>query len=96
MELWQSHPEGTVVVVRVAAGARRNQLQWQSDGLLRVWLTQRAEKGKANQALLEMVADALGVRKSQLQLLSGAHSPQKRLLIRLSVERLRQIVSFSR
>jgi len=90
MKLWQRHPEGTVVPVRVSAGARRNQLRWEPDGLLRVRLTQSPERGKANQALLEMVAEALGIRKSLLELLSGHHSAQKRLLIRLGAEELRQ------
>jgi len=90
MKLWQRHPEGTVVPVRVSAGARRNQLRWEPDGLLRIWLTQSPEKGKANEALLQMVAEVLGIRKSLLELLSGHHSPQKRLLIRLDPEELRQ------
>ncbi len=82
MQLWQHRAEGTVVPVRVSAGARRNQLRLEPDGLLRVWLTQAPEKGKANQALLELLAKMLGVRKSQLELLAGHTSPQKRLLIR--------------
>jgi uncharacterized protein YggU (UPF0235/DUF167 family) len=88
MKLWQSHPEGTIVPVRVSAGARRNQIRWESDGLLRAWLTQSPEKGKANRALLDLLAKSLQLRKSQLELLTGHTSPQKRLLIRLKQEDL--------
>ena len=88
MKLWQSHPEGTIVPVRVSAGARRNQIRWESDGLLRAWLTQSPEKGKANRALLDLLAQSLQLRKSQLELLTGHASPQKRLLIRLKQEDL--------
>ncbi|HOM16026.1 MAG TPA: DUF167 domain-containing protein [Thermoguttaceae bacterium] len=92
MNLWRQHPEGVVVPLRVSAGARRNQLRWEPDGLLRVWLTQSPEKGKANQALLELVAKTLQIRKSQLELLSGHSCPQKRLLIRLNAEELARLV----
>lgn len=92
MNLWQPHSEGVAVPLRVSAGARRNQLRWEPDGLLRVWITQSPEKGKANQALLELVAKTLRIRKSQLEILSGHTCPQKRLLIRLSIEELARLV----
>lgn len=92
MNLWRQHSEGVVVPLRVSAGARRNQLRWEPDGLLRVWLTQSPEKGKANQALLELVAKTLQIRKSQAAILSGHSCSQKRLLIRLRIEELARLV----
>jgi len=50
--------------------------------MLKVCVTQVAEKGKANKALIEVLAKGLSLRKSQIELLSGETSSQKRFLIR--------------
>jgi len=54
-------------------------------------VTQVAEKGKANKALIDLLSKALGLRKSQIELIGGATASQKRLLIRgIDLESLRQ------
>ena len=45
-------------------------------------MTQAPEKGKANKAIVAVLAEALSVRKSQLELVAGETSPQKRFLVR--------------
>jgi hypothetical protein len=78
----QPHPEGTILPVRAQPGARRNEIRGEQDGMLKVCVTQSPEKGKANKAVIELMAKSLGLRKSQIELLSGETSHQKRLLIR--------------
>ena len=52
------------------------------------------EKGKANKAILELLADKLGLRKNQLELLSGETSSQKKFLVReITAEDLNQRIS---
>jgi uncharacterized protein YggU (UPF0235/DUF167 family) len=46
-----------------------------------VQVTQAPEKGKANAALEKVIAKSLGLRKSQVSLLSGAISTRKKFLI---------------
>ena len=85
------HPEGVVLRVKAQPGAKRSEIRGEQSGALKVTLTQVAEKGKANQALLRLVSKALGLRKSQLELISGATSQQKRYLIRgVSFDELRE------
>lgn len=85
----ESHPEGSVLPVRAHAGARRNEVAGEHGGMLRVAVTQAPEKGKANRAIAELLAERLGVRKRDVELLSGETSVQKRFLVRgLSVEEL--------
>jgi uncharacterized protein len=79
---FEAHPDGVVLPVRVQAGARRNTLRSPQDGSLRVCVTQAPEKGKANKAVVETLAKALKLRKTQLALLSGQTSRQKRFLVR--------------
>jgi uncharacterized protein YggU (UPF0235/DUF167 family) len=44
-------------------------------------VTQIAEKGKANQALIEALAKGLGLKRSQIALLSGDTHRDKQFLI---------------
>lgn len=78
----EAHAEGVILPVRAQPGARRNELRGQQAGALKVCVTQVAEKGKANKAVIEVLCDRLDLRKSQLELLSGETSQQKRFLVR--------------
>ena len=78
----ESHPEGTILPVRAQPGARRNEIRGEQNGMLKVTVTQAAEKGKANKALIALLSKGLSLRKSQLELISGATSSQKRFLVR--------------
>jgi uncharacterized protein len=78
----EPHAGGTVLPVRAHPGARRDEIRGEHDGALRVSVTQAPDKGKANKAIVELLARGLDLRKSQIELLAGATSPQKRFLIR--------------
>ena len=93
MEGIEPHVEGAVLPLRVNAGARRNELREFAAGRLRVAVSQIPEKGKANKAVLELLSKSLGLRKSQLELLAGESSSNKKLLVRgLSPEALRETI----
>lgn len=70
-----------VIDVRVRAGARRQEVTRGADGILRVSVHQAPERGKANAVVIEVLAEALGVRRSQVEIVSGQTSPQKRVAI---------------
>ena len=53
------HPDGVVFGVKAAPGARSSAVTGEHAGLLKVAVTQVAEKGKANQALIAVIAKAL-------------------------------------
>jgi hypothetical protein len=78
----EAHPEGTILPVRAHAGARRNGIRGEQAGSLQVSVTQAPEKGKANKAIIAVLAKSLSLRKSQFELLSGETSPRKRFLVR--------------
>jgi uncharacterized protein (TIGR00251 family) len=63
--------------VRVTPGARRPGLRGEQDGSLKVAVSPAAEKGKANRALAELLADLLGVGRSQVTILQGEHRRDK-------------------
>jgi uncharacterized protein (TIGR00251 family) len=77
----EPHPDGTILPVRAQPGARRNEIRGIQDGMLKVCVTQSPEKGKANKALVEVLSKALRLKKSQIELINGETSHQKRFLV---------------
>lgn len=65
--------------VRVEPGSRRPGVRGEHDGMLRVAVAAVAEHGKANRAVLELLAASLGLAKSQLSIRSGETSRTKRI-----------------
>jgi uncharacterized protein YggU (UPF0235/DUF167 family) len=62
--------------LRVTPRASRNQLT-EEDGQLRAQVTAVPEDGRANKAVSELLAEALGVAKTRLTLVRGATSREK-------------------
>ena len=76
------HAEGCILPVRAQPGARKAGVQGEQAGALKVAVTAPPEDGRANQALVEALRAALGVKRSQVELVSGQASRDKRFLIR--------------
>jgi uncharacterized protein len=74
--------EGVVVPVKVRAGARKTGVAGEHGGALRVDVAAAPEKGKANRAVIDVLAGVFGVAKSAVELMAGATSAQKRFLVR--------------
>jgi uncharacterized protein (TIGR00251 family) len=71
----------TLLPVRVTPGAGRDDLLgWQGD-LLRLSVTAPAERGKANEAALRLLATSLGLPPRQLRIVRGHTSRQKVIAI---------------
>jgi uncharacterized protein YggU (UPF0235/DUF167 family) len=65
--------------VRVTPGARETAIVgWQGD-VLRVKVREKAEKGRANEAVIRLLADRLGVPPSAIVLRRGASGREKML-----------------
>jgi uncharacterized protein (TIGR00251 family) len=77
-----AHAEGAVLPVRAQPGARRAGIAGEQAGSLKVAVTAPAEDGRANKELVEVLRDGLGLKRSQIELLSGQTSRDKRFLIR--------------
>lgn len=78
---YESTPDGIVLPVQAQPGARRNGIVGLHAGRLKVAVTQIAEKGKANAAIIEALADGLRLKRSQIRQISGPTNPQKQFLI---------------
>ena len=70
--------EGRVILsVHVIPGAARNEIVSLEGKTLKVRVTAPPVKGKANEALVKLLAKALGVRKNQIEIVSGHKARQK-------------------
>lgn len=63
-------------------GACKAEIRGEHGGALKVAVTQVAEKGKANKALAALLCKSLGLRRSQIELVSGETSANKVFLVR--------------
>lgn len=72
---------GTILPVRAQPGARRNGIVGEHAGALRIAVTAAPEKGKANEAIAGVLAEALAVRPSAVSIVSGEASRSKRFRI---------------
>jgi uncharacterized protein YggU (UPF0235/DUF167 family) len=71
-----------VVSVRVKPGSRKGPLvETGTDGELTIYVRERAVDGRANEAVVRVLADHLGVPRSHIVLTSGATSRVKRFRI---------------
>lgn len=72
---------GVILPVRAQPGAKKNALTGEHAGQLKVSVTQAPEKGKANAAIIDVLTNALSLKRSQVSLISGETSSQKKFLI---------------
>jgi uncharacterized protein (TIGR00251 family) len=76
------HPEGCVLPVRAQPGARKAGAKGEQGGALKLAVTAPPEDGRANAALMELLRELLGLKRSQIELIAGQTSRDKKFLIR--------------
>jgi uncharacterized protein (TIGR00251 family) len=76
------HPEGWLVSVRAQPGARRNGIIGEYAGALKVAVTAPAQNGRANKAIVDTLRASLGVKRSQIEMVTGLSGRDKKLLVR--------------
>ena len=75
-------PVGDVVTVRVKPGSAKGPLvQTGPDGVLTIYVRERAVDGKANAAVLRVLAEHLGLPRARITLVAGATARIKRFRI---------------
>ena len=70
------------MMIKALPGARKNQLRVGDDGQVRVSVTQTAEHGKANEAIVGLLSESLGIAKSRIEVLRGTTGRKKTVLLR--------------
>jgi uncharacterized protein (TIGR00251 family) len=76
------HVDGCIIQVRAQPRARQNELVGEHAGALKIAVTAAPEQGRANDAIIELLCERLGLKKGFVELHSGAGSRNKKILIR--------------
>lgn len=76
------HPDGVLVEIIVQPRASKTEISGIHDGALRVRVTAPPVEGAANDAIIDLLSKRLKIRKSDIQIVSGALTRRKRLLVR--------------
>jgi uncharacterized protein (TIGR00251 family) len=81
--------DGLLLAVVAQPGAKHDEVRGEHSGALKVAVRAPPQDGRANAALLELLREALGLKRSQIELAAGATGKHKRFLVRgLSREKL--------
>jgi len=72
---------GVTFAVRVVPRAKKNEIVGVHGDALRIRLTAPPVEGRANEALIAFLAQRLGVRKSQVEIMAGATSRRKMIRV---------------
>jgi uncharacterized protein (TIGR00251 family) len=93
----RAQPPRVLLPVKVVPGASRDGVAgWLGDAL-KVRVTAPAERGRANAAVEEVVADALGLPRESVRVVRGTTSPRKTLeILGLSEAEIRERVAARR
>jgi len=81
---------GVVFTVKVVPGASRTEISGIMGDKLKIKVSAPAEKGKVNRCLVEFLAKTIGVKKSDVSIISGQTSRSKQIrVLGISDESLR-------
>jgi len=73
---------GSAFDVKVVPGASRSRVAGVHGAALRVQVAAPPERGRANRELCATLADALGVRPADVEVVAGETSPRKTVAVR--------------
>jgi uncharacterized protein (TIGR00251 family) len=79
---FQPHRDGALIDILVQPRASKTEITGVYDGALRIRIAAPPVEGAANDAIIEFLSKRLKVRKSDIQIMSGASGRRKRVLVR--------------
>ena len=82
MPIIQTHENGCLIALKVVPGASRDRIAGPLGERLKVQVRAAPEKGKANRAVCDLVAAALGVKRGDVAVVRGRTRPEKELAVR--------------
>ena len=69
-----------ILNVKVIAAAPKDAIK-EEKNILKIYVTKPAVEGKANQAMINLLADKFKVSKNSIEIIRGEHSPRKTVRI---------------
>jgi len=86
-------PKKTTIDVKVLPRSSKDEIVEKKGGVYKIKLTAPAIEGKANKALLKLLAKKLGLPKREIRIISGERSRMKSIRIdRLTLEQVKKLL----
>jgi hypothetical protein len=83
----------TTIEIYLQPGAKRNEIVGVREGVLYAKVTALPQKGQANRALVELLAQTLGIPKSNVEIIRGQSSRSKVIAVHgLTGEEVKEIL----
>jgi len=79
-----------IITAFVKPHARHNLIEWIDEDTVKISVTAVAEKGKANEAVIERLSEELGIAKSRMTIVRGFTTRMKQVEVTISAEELHQ------
>ncbi|KKW31209.1 MAG: hypothetical protein UY76_C0064G0008 [Candidatus Uhrbacteria bacterium GW2011_GWA2_52_8d] len=73
-----------ILTVYVKPGARKNSIEWIDEDTIKISVTAPPEKGKANHAVIKLLAEDLNLPKSQIEIVRGLTTKIKHVKVRIN------------
>jgi hypothetical protein len=74
-----------IVEIKVFPQSGRQKIVLDSSGILKCFILSVPEEGKANREIIELFADILGMKKQNIEILSGLISRKKKIAIHIDI-----------
>ncbi|MBW2203109.1 MAG: YggU family protein [Deltaproteobacteria bacterium] len=86
-------PKKSTIDVKVLPRSSKDAIVGEKDGIYKIKLTAPAIEGKANKALLKLLAKKLGLPTREIKIISGERSRMKSIQInRLTLEQVKKLL----
>ncbi len=96
MSIFADTKEGVMFIVKVVPGSSRTQIAGPMGQMLKIKVAAAPEKGKANDCLIDFLAEKLGIRKNAIAIVSGHTSPIKQIRIEaMTSDKITQQLGFT-
>jgi uncharacterized protein (TIGR00251 family) len=92
--MFRPTPDGCTLELRVHPGARRNAITGTQAGAFKISLTTPPTDGRANEALIALLAERLNIPRARIALLTGLSSRNKTVRITgLTAQQVQSLLS---
>lgn len=88
MKWLKQHQKGTLLSLYIRPGASKSEITGLHGDRLKIKIKALPMNGEANEALVEFLAQSLGISKSRVHLIRGDLSRQKDCLVELPVSEI--------
>lgn len=92
------HKEGLLLYLKVTPKAAHRRIGSIAAGekdrlLIKVYVTEVAEKGKANEAVIDLLSASWKITKSRIQIIDGLLDRHKTILIKGNFEEIKKLIA---